>query len=110
MTPSTSPLTPEEAVERVRMCLAEAGWPNENVTYAGEHYTGFPRIVVDDGGETPLPVLWIIADALGMPNGCWACTAADIQWPRSTARACWEGRCSHPQGPARPPRHLLLKP
>lgn len=103
-------------VERFNAAMAEAGYPNRRLWCDG---TGS----IYPAGDAPAPpaVVW---QALWLANGgdphpCWSCwdvaNRADPLGPdwekRRWASDCVTGRrggCHFPNGPARPPRELLV--
>lgn len=101
-------LTPEEAVHRVKTALAEMGYPDFDVYWDGRYCEiGTPLVI---GWWTNLPdvVVWMTA-AVAFPEQpcpCWACFRTHDP---ALAAACWrDDDCAHPEGPARPPRELLV--
>lgn len=98
--------TIEERIHRLRTGLAEMGYPDV-------------VLVVEDGGSgpevgiaAPFPpvavcwMAWHVADREGCP--CWACwrtQARDVMYECAV-----HGNCAHPEGPAKPPRELLVAP
>lgn len=98
----------EVVVERMKMALSEAGYPDAVVAHTGaSRRTGYPVFHVPN---VSLAVRWLAADiaaqSLGYPCGrpaCWSCYVGS----RQDQRSCLTGNCAHPEGPARPPRELL---
>jgi len=105
--PSDMTDSPDETIEQLRMALAEAGYPDANVQpdpwrwFTPEHT------------ERTFAVWWMAIEVV-VPDehGCWACYSDPLN---NVTRgwfliACRDGNCAHPDGPARPPRHLLDRP
>jgi len=66
-------VTPEERCERVRMALAEAGYPDAEVHWNAE--AGVPFTFVGPGFTTdpPLAVAWRASLVVGEDAPCWPC-------------------------------------
>lgn len=99
----------EVVMERLRMALAEAGYPDVPLNHDGCHdVDGWPR-VTSPTSAVRNPAVWWAANELVYPRRpCWACWIAASKWRRSEpAASCELGNCTHPNGPARPPRELL---
>lgn len=90
-------------LDKVRIALAEMGYGD----------------VPFDGPGTQLPhprsrdphflaAWWVAVDLVGFPCACWACWEESHFLPRGDAADCLAGVCQHPEGPARPPRELLV--
>ncbi|HVX20919.1 MAG TPA: hypothetical protein VHB02_06210 [Acidimicrobiales bacterium] len=99
-------LTPEEAVHRVKTALAEMGFGHLEVQ---PHALKLGVVVIVGGDEIPDAVQWTVASVVfGDEIPCWSCwLEGDRVYPSASATACVAGDCSHPEGPARPPRELL---
>jgi hypothetical protein len=96
-------------LERIRMVLAEAGYPGTCVWRQGKN------LVMD--GEIGMTVAWTAFEIGLFGVGCMAC------WPcwsqslgdgsrslgdgSSARKDCEVGNCWHPNEPRRPPRHLI---
>ena len=98
--------TEEEIVERLTMALAELGWGGFPIRIVGTTLEGWPEGAVNS--SVPEAVWWQAVDLVYPPGPCWSCTA----WNSGSVEmsiACSEGNCSHPDGPHKPPRELLVK-
>ena len=97
-------------VERVRVCLAEAGWPDAEVWEGPQRrWDGKPEVWAPFRG-VPEAVWWMAGTlAYGGGDPCWSCWWGNS---RSAERhnACSAGDCqAAPDEPRRPPRELLLR-
>lgn len=86
-------LSPEERVERVRMALAEAGWPDVDAEWVEDpRYTG---VAIDVEAVTlrglPSDVHWRAIAIAGGSAVCWPC------WAEADATGDFRilGRCPH---------------
>lgn len=91
----------EEMIKRIRTVFAELGWKDVELISADyPSYDGWPVIGVPY--SVPLAITWMAGDILYPQISCWSCWLDPLEGPE-----CLEGRCAHPEGPARPPRELL---
>lgn len=67
-----SDLTPEERVARVRMALAEAGWPDTHVRFADDKVWVRGQLFGAADG-CPDDVMWRALVVAGEPAACWPC-------------------------------------
>lgn len=90
-----------EVVRRLRVALVEMGWSESDVFV----WEGRPAFMP----SVPNAICWQAAFVArtGHPLACFACFDAD-PYRQSFAERCAYGDCSHPDGPARPPRELLV--
>ena len=63
-----------EVLERVRMCLAEAGYPPTAV-----HPSALPEATCGFDPEVPARVAWMAMATAGAPNACWRCTEKAVE-------------------------------
>jgi len=108
-------VTPDEMIERVRMALAEAGYPDAHVGIydhprGGAHYgwTRFP------GTDHARAAWWMVQQVVLRSverTCCWACYLASSRCNDDrTGQDCSDGNCHNPDGPKLPPRELLRRP
>lgn len=72
--------------ERVRMALAEAGYPNALVFQRYNEGLGEMRMAVSIGGLTPPRAAWMAYKVAGSTElRCWACWSDDPSYTRPTA-------------------------
>jgi hypothetical protein len=94
----------EAAVPRVKALLAEMGWGDVQVEAS-------PRSNREDWQvgvtvDVPNAVAWQAWRLAGVPMACWSCHWMNGDYEAN--RACNDGNCAHPEGPATPPRELLV--
>jgi hypothetical protein len=106
----------EELAVKTRVALAEMGYTKaaETVAVKDDGLDGFDVFITfyQPSEKVPLAVCWQIGFLAGIPNyPCWSCfingggSYLSIDF-RSTD--CSQGKCRYPDGPARPPRELLV--
>ena len=96
----------EVVMERLRMALAEAGYPDAVLMHSHDD----PLIITWLNNRTPaeLAAHWQASLLVSGPRSCWSCWLASGAWEtRTVAARCINGDCQSPEGPARPPRELL---
>lgn len=71
----SSDLTPDRRCERVRMCLAEAGWPDAGVEWQRHRMWAGPTTPYEGG--PPNDVWWRALTLSGEPVACWPCFSSD---------------------------------
>lgn len=102
MTPSLPIPSADEVIARLRVALAELGYEGMEIWHEGLREDGWP-ILTTEGGVIPPAIMWTAGElAFAGHIECWSC------WSAHTGRACSLGDCSHPDGPAKPPRELLV--
>ena len=69
-------MTPEERVERVKMALAEAGYPDASPWIVAEVDDRVHSFITD----TPMDVWWRALAVSGEVETCWPCWSADPVW------------------------------
>jgi hypothetical protein len=101
----------EDFFSKVATGLAELGWRRDH------DY----RLVVEEGRmkcqvnrlsdkKIPPAVIYMASYLTGEQVACWACWHESIQSDDHTiGYACFSGDCRHPEGPALPPRELLVR-
>jgi hypothetical protein len=97
-------------VARVRVALAEMGYGHLTIMEVGPDPAGIPQIGwVGTRDELPPAIAWT-AGWLARPMPCWSCWLyCRGSWKSNAlADACQQGHCANPDGPARPPRELLV--
>lgn len=97
----------EALVPKVRAALSEMGggdWPIE-LKDRGEH--GWRLVVCHPRSLQARAITWTAFRLDGEKRSCWSCCDVNSgSW--EIAHACRTGNCAHPEGPARPPRELLV--
>jgi hypothetical protein len=98
-------MSPDQAIAFAKMALAEAGYPEVEPYWEGTYIREIPVIGLPGA---PLAVSWQIGTLVCPAEmACWTCyLSADTD----SQALCSEGDCRHPEGPARPPRELLMRP
>lgn len=102
----------EEQIRRTRICLFEVGYHDIDIEVFGKLPDGSPLL----GTTTPVePAIGYQVGVLlclreGRPICCWSCwlDSGNGAAGGAAAQLCRDGDCQHPQGPAKPPRELLL--
>lgn len=106
-------MTEDEQIELLDMAMKESGWRewvDINLEDLGNgRMPTFTWSMHNGENEQPLrAAMWVamslLRQKLGLPLACWICCYTD------EALDCYEGRCTHPEGPTRPPRELLRPP
>lgn len=103
-------MSAEEQIRRTRICLAEIGLEKIDIRQIGTREDGIPIIATSD----PIPpaigfqVAHLLCEREGLPCCCWSCYLDAQLGTVGAPGDCREGRCRHPEGPARPPRELLI--
>lgn len=82
-------MTPDEKLERVRMCLAEAGYDPSEVSLLDEGRFIFPL-------EWPIYPVWKARALTGIAQTCWPCRRAQGTLSPSGPRVV---PCGHPVDP-----------
>lgn len=104
------PMTAREQIRRTRICLAEIGLETINIQVIGVREDGLPVI----GTDAPIPPAVGYQVALLLSAGataicCWSCYMEEYEsGVQGAAAECRAGHCRHPEGPALPPRELLI--
>ena len=95
--------------DKVMMALSEAGYPDAPIRPFG---TAGLEVDADILDHVPPAVIWIVHKlAVPAKQPCWACwSEAGFSHDFEPAWSCEQGKCAHPEGPARPPRELLRPP
>lgn len=104
-------VTQDELVRRVSAALAEMGWghvvevrPSPLGGVSWEPVRALPAAVAWQAG-------YVAAHGTGIDMPCFACyEASRCVSSGRPAITCALGMCAHPEGPARPPRELLVAP
>lgn len=99
--------TIEERVHRVKVALAEMGWGHVAVEWREKGDGGTPAIW-GLGSSPPSALLWTVWHVAGEAVGCWGCWSTGD--PQVMDQCADHGNCAHPEGPAKPPRELLVAP
>lgn len=101
----------EDPCQRLEAALTEAGFPGLRAQYE-DHAIGAVVSIrgFAPGYKRPGPaVVWMAFHVCKIELPCWACFIDSRTSPTHgvIGRRCIDGECSHPEGPARPPRELL---
>jgi len=108
---TTQAVSADEMVHRVKVGLAEMGYPDVGEIEDAGGWT-FPNLVCPEALLTDRGMAaWWTAYRLAAhgvhPVPCWSCWLAWMTAFRPMAWACVAGDCPRPEGPATPPRELL---
>lgn len=95
-------MTGDEALRRMHAALAEMGYDHVDLRYEGLDQFGQPDLS-SPAGAVPDAIRWTAARTIGLKMPCWSC----YMNPPLTLD-CGLGDCGSPEGPARPPRELLV--
>jgi len=91
-----------EVIDRMRAALAEMGYGDSVLEPDGsDDKDGWPMVM--GSGSIPRAVWWTACFLVYPSMGCWACDE-DYR-----TQQCETGHCQHPEGPAKPPRELLVR-
>jgi hypothetical protein len=101
-----------ERLERVKMALAESGFPEEaKECSVGPAASNPNELTIFMPPEVPLAIIWQTAKVTGGVEdsiACWSCFEATRKYrDRSITVDCMSGRCRNPGGDKEPPRELL---
>lgn len=99
--------TIEERIHRVKTALAEMGCWDAEVGWRAEGAGGHV-VIRGDGFPPPSALLWTVWHVAGEAVGCWGCWSTGD--PQVMDQCADHGNCAHPEGPAKPPRELLVAP
>ena len=104
----------EERLERVKMALSEAGFPQEAKQCSVGPATSDPTsLTIFMPPEIPLAVIWQTAKVTGGTEdtiACWSCFEATRKYRDANITIdCMQGRCRNPGGDKDPPRELLQR-
>lgn len=100
MTPPVPIPSADEVIARLRVALAELGYGDAFLA-SEETWGGWPD-AVSDADEVPNHIWWTACSLVYPTQPCWAC------YLMHESDACIDGNCAHPDGPAKPPRELLV--
>jgi hypothetical protein len=100
-----------ERLERVKMALAEAGFPEEAKECNVAPAAADPSVMtIYFSPDIPLAIIWQTAKVTGQGDviPCWSCyVAMRDRRDRQIALDCTSGHCRNPLGEKKPPRELL---
>jgi hypothetical protein len=105
------PLTVEQQIRWTRMCLFEIGLHDIEILQIGTRSDGVPVIGTSDAISPAVgyQVGLLLATKTSTAICCWSCFMEEYETAEfGAAEDCRAGRCRHPEGPARPPREMLL--